>query len=71
MAILPRRLTSVVIRRRTMQIAFIGDAIRTPFGHCGGALASVRPDDLAAIPLKALVERIPGVDWIAPILERV
>jgi len=46
-----------------MQEAFICDALRTPFGRYGGALASVRPDDLAAIPLRALVERNAGVDW--------
>ncbi len=43
--------------------AFICDAIRTPFGRYGGALSSVRADDLAAIPLKALMTRNPGVDW--------
>lgn len=43
--------------------AFICDAIRTPFGRYGGALAPVRADDLAAIPLKALMERNAGVDW--------
>jgi 3-oxoadipyl-CoA thiolase len=43
--------------------AFICDAIRTPFGRYGGALSSVRTDDLAAIPLKALMARNPGVDW--------
>lgn len=43
--------------------AFICDAIRTPFGRYGGALASVRTDDLAAIPLKALMARNPGVRW--------
>ena len=43
--------------------AFICDAIRTPFGRYGGALSSVRTDDLAAIPLKALMERNTGVDW--------
>ncbi|MBX6317385.1 3-oxoadipyl-CoA thiolase [Pigmentiphaga sp.] len=43
--------------------AFICDAIRTPFGRYGGALASVRADDLAAIPLKALVERNRNLDW--------
>ncbi|MDB5931176.1 MAG: beta-ketoadipyl CoA thiolase [Polaromonas sp.] len=45
--------------------AFICDAIRTPFGRYGGALASVRTDDLAAVPLKALVARNPKVDWQA------
>lgn len=43
--------------------AFICDAIRTPFGRYGGALASVRPDDLAAVAIKALVARNPGVRW--------
>jgi len=46
-----------------MSQAFICDAVRTPIGRYGGALASVRPDDLAAIPIKALVERNAGVDW--------
>jgi len=45
--------------------AFICDAIRTPFGRYGGALASVRTDDLAAIPLKALMARNRQVDWQA------
>ena len=48
-----------------MSDAFICDAIRTPFGRYGGALSSVRTDDLAAIPIKALVERNPSVDWSA------
>jgi acetyl-CoA acyltransferase len=48
-----------------MAEAFICDAIRTPFGRYGGALASVRPDDLGAIPIKALMERNPKVDWSA------
>ena len=48
-----------------MPDAFICDAIRTPIGRYAGALASVRPDDLAAIPLRALVDRNPGVDWSA------
>ncbi len=43
--------------------AYICDAIRTPFGRYGGALSRVRTDDLAAIPLKALMARNPGVDW--------
>ncbi|HZX28460.1 MAG TPA: 3-oxoadipyl-CoA thiolase [Telluria sp.] len=43
--------------------AFICDAIRTPFGRFGGALASVRADDLAAMPIAALMARNPGVDW--------
>jgi acetyl-CoA acyltransferase len=45
--------------------AFICDAIRTPFGRYGGALSSVRTDDLGAIPLKALMARNPRVDWQA------
>ena len=45
--------------------AFICDYIRTPIGRFGGALAHVRTDDLAAIPLKSLVERNRGVDWAA------
>ncbi len=48
-----------------MADVFICDAIRTPFGRYGGALANVRTDDLAAIPIKALMERNPGVDWQA------
>ena len=45
--------------------AFICDAIRTPFGRYGGALSSVRIDDLGAIPLRALMLRNPNVDWAA------
>ena len=45
--------------------AFICDAIRTPFGRYGGALSSVRTDDLGAVPLKALMARNPNVDWLA------
>ena len=45
--------------------AFICDAIRTPFGRYGGALSSVRTDDLAAIPIRALIARNPKVDWAA------
>jgi len=45
--------------------AYICDAIRTPFGRYGGALAAVRADDLAAIPLRALMQRNPSVDWAA------
>ncbi len=48
-----------------MQDVFICDAIRTPIGRFGGALASVRADDLAAIPIKALIERNPQVNWNA------
>ena len=46
-----------------MRQAFICDAIRTPFGRYAGALSSVRTDDLAAIPLRALLARNPTVDW--------
>lgn len=46
-----------------MRDAFICDAIRTPIGRYGGSLSSVRPDDLGALPLKALMERNPGVNW--------
>jgi acetyl-CoA acyltransferase len=45
--------------------AFICDAIRTPFGRYGGALSSVRADDLGAIPIKALMARNPQVNWAA------
>src|SRR5437899_7879537 len=48
-----------------MENAYICDAIRTPFARYAGSLASIRTDDLAAIPLKALVERNAGVDWNA------
>ena len=43
--------------------AFICDAVRTPFGRFGGALATIRPDDLGAVPLRALMNRNPQVDW--------
>jgi 3-oxoadipyl-CoA thiolase len=46
-----------------MTDAFIVDAIRTPFGRFGGALAGVRADDLGALPIAALIERNGGVDW--------
>ena len=48
-----------------MTHAFICDAVRTPFGRYGGALSSVRADDLGAVPLKALMARNPKVDWQA------
>src|SRR6218665_2558420 len=48
-----------------MNQAFICDAIRTPFGRYGGALSSVRADDLGAVPLRALMARNPQVDWAA------
>ena len=46
-----------------MTDAFICDAVRTPIGRYAGALSSIRADDLAAIPIKALIERNPDVDW--------
>jgi acetyl-CoA acyltransferase len=48
-----------------MNDVFICDAVRTPFGRYGGALASIRADDLAAIPIRSLIERSPTVDWSA------
>lgn len=48
-----------------MNEAFICDAVRTPFGRYGGTLAPLRTDDLAAIPIRALIERNPRVDWQA------
>jgi acetyl-CoA acyltransferase len=48
-----------------LEIAYICDGIRTPFGRYGGALASVRTDDLASIPIEALMARNRGVDWSA------
>ena len=45
--------------------AFVCDAVRTPFGRYGGALSTVRADDLGAVPLAALMARNPGVDWSA------
>ena len=50
-------------QRKKMEEAFLCDGIRTPVGRYGGALSSVRTDDLGAIPLKALMERNSGVDW--------
>jgi 3-oxoadipyl-CoA thiolase len=48
-----------------METAYICDAIRTPIGRYGGSLASIRTDDLAAIPIAALVSRNAAVDWLA------
>ncbi len=48
-----------------MTEAYLCDAVRTPFGRYGGGLAPVRADDLAAVPIKALMERNAGVDWAA------
>ncbi|XZV16016.1 3-oxoadipyl-CoA thiolase [Acinetobacter baumannii] len=47
----------------TLKNAYIIDAIRTPFGRYAGGLAPVRADDLGAVPIKALMQRNPGVDW--------
>ncbi|WP_051632324.1 acetyl-CoA C-acyltransferase, partial [Sphaerotilus natans] len=48
-----------------MTHAYLCDALRTPFGRYGGALSGVRADDLGAIPIRALIERHPGLDWAA------
>ena len=48
-----------------MTDVFICDYIRTPIGRFGGALSSIRADDLGAVPLKSLIERNAGVDWEA------
>lgn len=50
---------------RNMDQAYICDAVRTPFGRYGGALSTIRTDDLAALPIRALVERNAKVDWAA------
>src|SRR5580704_12395255 len=55
----------VEFRGDQVKEVFICDAVRTPFGRYGGSLASIRADDLAAIPLRALIERNPRVDWMA------
>jgi len=49
----------------TLADALIIDAVRTPIGRYAGALSGVRPDDLAAIPLKALIARHPELEWAA------
>src|SRR5512134_3719073 len=46
-----------------MSEAYICDAVRTPIGSYGGCLAGIRTDDLAALPIRALMERSPSVDW--------
>ena len=46
-----------------MNQVFICDAVRTPFGRYGGALSGIRTDDLATLPIKALMERSAKVDW--------
>src|SRR5246500_1655591 len=48
-----------------MNEVFLCDAVRTPFGRYGGALAAIRTDDLAAIPIRALMARNPTIDWAA------
>jgi 3-oxoadipyl-CoA thiolase len=48
-----------------MSEAFICEAVRTPIGRYGGALSSIRADDLAAIPIRALADRLPAADWAA------
>ena len=45
------------------QPVYLCDAVRTPFGRYGGALAAIRTDDLAAVPIQALRQRNPNVDW--------
>jgi 3-oxoadipyl-CoA thiolase len=50
---------------KIMRDAYICDAIRTPIGRYAGALSSVRADDLGAVPIRALIERNPSVDWAA------
>src|SRR2546425_13065621 len=49
----------------SIETAYICDAIRTPIGRYGGTLAAIRTDDLAAIPIRALMERNASVDWNA------
>jgi acetyl-CoA acetyltransferase len=48
-----------------MRDAYLCTPVRTPIGRYGGALAAIRTDDLAAAPLRALIERLPDVDWEA------
>jgi acetyl-CoA acyltransferase len=55
----------VRLSEMTVSEVFICDAVRTPFGRFGGALSTVRADDLAAIPIRALMDRNAGVDWLA------
>ncbi len=50
-------------RGNQLQTAYLCDGIRTPFGRYGGVLSGIRTDDLAALPLKALMERNPGAEW--------
>ena len=60
-----RREAALERRMSTMRDVFLCDAVRTPIGRYGGALAKVRTDDLAAVPIKALMTRNPNVDWAA------
>src|SRR5437764_2464619 len=53
------------VRRSVMPEAFICDGMRTPIGRYGGSLAKVRTDDLAAVPIKALMAKHPKLDWSA------
>jgi acetyl-CoA acyltransferase len=55
----------VRLSEMTVSEVFICDAVRTPFGRFGGALSTVRADDLAAIPIRALMDRNAGVDWLS------
>jgi acetyl-CoA acyltransferase len=55
----------VRLSEMTVSDVFICDAVRTPFGRFGGALSTVRADDLAAVPIRALMDRNAGVDWLA------
>jgi hypothetical protein len=56
---------NALFREIPMRDVFVCDAVRTPIGRFGGALAKVRADDLAAIPIRALMARHPGLDWSA------
>src|SRR6185503_527577 len=58
-------IAALFTRAAVMRQVFICDAVRTPIGRYGGALAGIRPDDLGAIPLQALMRRNPRVDWAA------
>src|SRR4029453_16933706 len=53
------------MERRTVGEAYLVGGVRTPIGRYGGALAPVRPDDLAAHVISALVDRLPSVEWAA------
>src|SRR4029077_5609021 len=58
-----RRGDRISFQETSMPEAFICDGVRTPIGRYGGALAKVRTDDLAAIPIKVLMARHPKLDW--------